>query len=295
MKIFLTGGAGQVGYELQRSLSLFGEVIAPTRSELNLQEIEIVNAFLTERKPDLIVNAAAWTAVDKAEKESEAAYQLNAELPECLAAYSAKSDIWLIHYSSDYVYPGTGIDPWNEVDVTAPLSVYGQSKLLGDEKIAASGCRYMTFRTSWVYSARGNNFMKSMLKLAAEREVLRVVNDQWGAPTPARLIADVTAQAIGRLRQPVAPHSGVYHLTPKGKTNWHEFASLIFDFAKAKGVALKVGEVGGIPTADYPTPACRPLNSRLALGKIEHELRIVMPNWRSQLQLTLEEYLSLKN
>lgn len=295
MKIFLTGGSGQVGYELQRSLSIFGEVIAPTRSELNLQEMEAVNTFLSETEPDLIVNAAAWTAVDKAEVESEAAFQLNAELPEYLAAYSVKNNIWLIHYSSDYVYPGIGSTPWKESDASGPLSVYGQSKFLGDNNIASSGCDYLIFRTSWVYSARSNNFMKTMLKLAMDRESLSVVNDQWGAPTPARLIAEVTNQAIGRICQSVLPAPGIYHLAPRGVTNWHEFASSIFALARTAGVKLKLEELTGIPTVQYPTPASRPLNSRLLLEKIEHELELTLPDWYDQLHLTLDEYLSLSN
>jgi dTDP-4-dehydrorhamnose reductase len=295
MKIFLTGGSGQVGYELRRSLSLFGKVIAPNRSELNLQDLDAVNRFLNDTVPDLIVNAAAWTAVDKAEEEHEAAFILNAALPGVLANYAARNNIWLIHYSSDYVYPGIGKEPWKETDITAPLSVYGRSKLKGDNNIASSGCNYLIYRTSWVYSARGNNFMKTMMKVAAAQELMNIVNDQWGAPTPARLIADVTAQALGRISQSVLPNPGVYHLAPRGETNWHEFAASIFTLARNAGVKLELEELKGITTTQYPTPARRPLNSRLVLEKIENELGITMPDWYGQLNLTLDEYLSLNS
>lgn len=295
MNVLLTGGSGQVGHELKKRLAAFGKIDAPDRQKLNLEDLEQVSYYLKLTNPDLIVNAAAWTAVDKAEGEHEAAFILNAALPGMLSGYAAKNNIWLIHYSSDYVYPGTGSIPWKESDVSRPLSVYGQSKLQGDENIASSGCDYLIFRTSWVYSARGNNFMKTMLKLAMDRESLSVVNDQWGAPTPACLIADVTTHAIGRICQSALPESGVYHLTPRGETNWCEFAGSIFDLARAAGVKLKLQELTGIPTSQYPTPASRPLNSRLVLDKIEHELEITMPDWYSQLNLTLNEYLSLDN
>ncbi|SEQ95404.1 dTDP-4-dehydrorhamnose reductase [Amphritea atlantica] len=295
MNILVTGGSGQVGFELQRSLAIFGRVDAPDRQHLNLEDLDQVAAYLEATKPGLIVNAAAWTAVDKAETEQDSARIVNADLPAVLAGYAARNNIWLIHYSSDYVYPGNGTTPWSETDQTAPLSVYGKTKLLGDDNIAASGCHYMIFRTSWVYSARGNNFMKTMLRLGAEREQLSIVNDQWGVPTPARLIAEITALAVSRSQQMASQGSGIYHLAPSGETNWCRFAESIFALAREEGFKLKVAQVTGIPTSDYPTPASRPLNSRLSLEQIERELGIIMPDWYSQLQMTLEEYLSLKN
>jgi dTDP-4-dehydrorhamnose reductase len=295
MNILVTGGSGQVGFELQRSLAIFGRVDAPDRQHLNLEDLDQVAAYLEATKPGLIVNAAAWTAVDKAETEQDSARIVNADLPAVLASYAARNNIWLIHYSSDYVYPGNGATPWTETDQTAPLSVYGKSKLLGDDNIAVSGCHYMIFRTSWVYSARGNNFMKTMLRLGAEREQLSIVNDQWGVPTPARLIAEITALAVSRSQQMALQVSGIYHLAPSGETNWCKFAESIFALAQDEGFKLKVAQVTGISTSDYPTPASRPLNSRLSLEKIERELGIIMPDWYSQLQMTLEEYLSLKN
>lgn len=289
--ILITGGNGQVGYELKRKLAVFGVVDSPSRQCLDLENLEEVATYLEAKKPSLIVNAAAWTAVDSAENETVKALALNKALPSVLAEYAAKHNIWLIHYSSDYVYPGDGTTPWKETDTAGPLSAYGKSKLQGDECVLSSGCRHLIFRTSWVYSSRGNNFLKTMLKLAQVRESLNVVNDQYGAPTPAKLIADVTAIAVDKISQTAEPASGIYHLATSGVTNWHEFASSIFSLVRAKGVELNVKDVVSIPTADYPTPAKRPLNSRLALGKIEDAFGIKMPHWYSQLQLTIEDYL----
>lgn len=292
MRILITGGNGQVGYELQRSLSLYGEIDAPDRHKLNLDNLDAVTRYLEETKPDLIVNAAAWTAVDKAEEEQEKCYLLNAALPEVLARYTAGQGIWLIHYSSDYVYPGNGDQPWTEESPTDPLSVYGKTKLEGDQKIAASDAHYLIFRTSWVYSARGNNFMKTMLRLAAERDSLSIVADQWGAPTPARLIADVTATAVAKIRSKLAPNVGIYHLAPKGEASWHGFAAEIFRISQLERMNHKLISVKGIKTEEYPMPAVRPLNSRLNTDKIKHQFDIEMPGWKSQLKLTFEEYAS---
>jgi dTDP-4-dehydrorhamnose reductase len=292
MKIFITGGTGQVGFELQRSLSVFGEIIAPTRLALDLMDLGAVEQFLNVHQPDVIVNAAAWTAVDLAEQEHEGAYCLNAELPKFLASYAATKNIWLVHYSSDYVYPGTGTGFWVEDDATSPLSIYGKSKLAGDEAIMASGAQYLIFRTSWVYGARGNNFMKTMLRLGAQRENLNVVSDQIGAPTPSRLISYVTAMSIDRILSGAGVEKGIYHLAPKGSTNWCDFAKEIFQLAEHAGIALKVSQsnVGAIKTVDYPTPATRPLNSRINVEKLEKVLSITLPSWKDQLKLTLDEY-----
>ncbi|WP_303855630.1 dTDP-4-dehydrorhamnose reductase [Salinicola salarius] len=292
MKILVTGGSGQVGYELQRQLCILGEVHAPNRAELDLTDATAVDKWLGGHQPELIINAAAYTAVDKAEEEPELARRLNAELPAQFAEYSAMRGQWLVHYSSDYVYPGSGETPWQEGDGTGPISVYGQTKLEGDEAVQQSGCAHLIFRTSWVYSARGHNFMKTMLRLAREREALRIVGDQIGVPTTARLIAEVTLLAVkqrgeGRLEP------GLYHLAPRGETNWHGFAQAIFRHAEALGETLQVkpDQVVSIATANYPTPARRPLNSRLSLEKVEQALGITLPNWESQLQLTLAELL----
>lgn len=296
MNIFITGGNGQVGFELQRQFAPFGTVLAPTRDELDLANADAVDAYLAKHQPGLILNAAAYTAVDKAESEPEQAKRLNAELPIQLAAYTVKQGITLVHYSSDYVYPGSGETPWQEDSPTSPLSIYGQTKLEGDLAIIESGCQHLIFRTSWVYAARGNNFMKTMLRLGREREALNIVNDQIGAPTAARLIAQITALSFTVHGSRLSIHipQGIYHLAPRGETNWHGFASEIFNQARKAGETLAITPEGtaGIPTAEYPTPAKRPLNSRMALGKLESALGITMPPWQSQLALTLKEHLS---
>lgn len=288
MKILLLGKTGQVGFELHRVLSPLGTLVAPDRKALDLSDEDAVSAYLAACRPDLIVNAAAWTAVDAAEEQTEAARRLNQELPAQLAAYAAAASCRLVHYSSDYVYPGTGTEPWTENSPTGPLNAYGRTKLAGDEAVLSSGADYLIFRTSWVYSARGNNFMKTMLRLAKDRPELNVVADQVGAPTPARLIAQITTLGIyNRL------DAGVYHLAARGETSWHGFAREIFRMARAAGVSLALvpDRVHPIPTRDYPTPATRPLNSRLNVSKLERALNIRMPDWQSQLALTLAEYL----
>lgn len=287
-KILVTGGTGQVGHELQRELSVLGEVVAPDRHDLDLSDANAVSHWLATHRPDTIINAAAYTAVDKAEIEPALAKRLNTELPQQLASYCINHNACLVHYSSDYVYPGSGDTPWKEDSPTGPLSVYGQTKLEGDQAIEAAGIRHLIFRTSWVYSARGNNFMKTMLRLAREKEALNIVSDQIGAPTPARLIAQVTLLALSHSINP-----GVYHLAPRGATSWHGFAKCIFEKAEALGESLKIeaNNVSGIPTSEYPTPAQRPLNSRLDLEKLESALSIKMPSWDAQLGLTLKDYL----
>lgn len=288
MKILITGGNGQVGFELIRHFSLHGTILAPTRQQLDLSSAAAVDDYLQTHQPGLILNAAAYTAVDKAESEPDQARRLNAELPAQLAAYAKANDSLLVHYSSDYVYPGSGNTPFTEEAETGPLGVYGQTKLEGDEAIAASGCRHLIFRTSWVYSARGNNFMKTMLRLAKERSSLNIVADQVGAPTPARLIALVSLMAVER----TIPY-GTYHLAPRGKTSWHGFAQAIFARAREAGESLAIEQDGAnpIPTSDYPTPAKRPLNSRLDLSKLESALGKELPDWRCQLERTLSEFL----
>lgn len=288
MKVLVLGGSGQVGFELQRALAPLGTIIAPARAKLDLTNAQAVSDYLGVCQPDLIANAAAWTAVDAAEESPEAARRLNAGLPEQLAKYCAELGAFLVHYSSDYVYPGNGTEPWKETSETGPLSVYGQTKLEGDQAIQLSGAGHFIFRTSWVYSARGNNFMKTMLRLAKSKTELNIVADQIGAPTPARLIAQITAMAV---QSNIAP--GLYHLAPSGECSWHGFAQEIFGLAKEFGeqLAMNPENARPIPTSDYPTPAKRPLNSRMDLSKLEAALNIQLPDWQSQLALTLREYL----
>ncbi|MCK7551552.1 dTDP-4-dehydrorhamnose reductase [Marinobacter goseongensis] len=280
MNILLLGKTGQVGFELQRSLSPLGKITAPGREELDLTSELAVAVYLEHHHPDMIVNAAAYTAVDAAEQQQPEAQRLNAGLPAQLAQYSAAQGTLLVHYSSDYVYPGTGVTPWQESSSTAPLSVYGQTKLEGDQAIQQSACEHLIFRTSWVFSARGNNFMKTMLRLAESKTELNIVADQIGAPTSARLIAQITILAV----HSNIP-SGLYHLAPAGETSWQGFAKEIFHQAG------KTTTANSIPTSDYPTPATRPLNSRMDTTKLETALDIQLPDWQSQLALTLNEYL----
>lgn len=286
--ILLLGASGQVGFELMRTLTALGSVLAPRRRELDLSNGQAVRQYLADTRPGLIVNAAAWTAVDAAEEKAAEAERLNAQLPAQLAEYASANATRLIHYSSDYVYPGTGSQPWLETSDPCPLNQYGRTKLAGDQAIEQSGADYLIFRTSWVYSARGNNFMKTMLRLAQSKAELNIVADQIGAPTPARLVAQVTTLAI---------HSqlakGLYHLAARGETSWHGFAQEILRLAQQAGRQTTLGpeNTHPIPTCDYPTPAIRPLNSRLTVSKLETALNIQLPDWQSQLALTLHEYL----
>jgi len=292
MSTLLLGVNGQVGHELRRALAIHGALLAPPRTQLDLTDLAAVDDFLHRHQPDTIVNAAAYTAVDKAESETALARRLNTELPDLLARYSADHEAVLVHYSSDYVYPGGGDQPWHEDSPTGPLSIYGQSKLDGDEAIVRRGCSHLIFRTSWVYSARGSNFLKTMLRLGGERDSLAIVADQVGAPTPARLIADVSAHALRRYRE-AAELGGLYHLAPRGVTSWHGFACEIFRQARHAGMALAIDpeRVSAIASDDYPTPATRPLNSRLGLSRLESAFALELPDWQSQLSLTLHDLL----
>lgn len=296
-KIILLAHTGQVGFELHRQLQSLGTIITVSRGDVDFSDTEEVYKHIDALAPDIIVNAAAYTAVDKAETERFNAFALNRDLPETLAKLSVAHDALLVHYSSDYVYPGDGKTLWSENDPTSPQNLYGQSKLEGDLAIERTVTKFLIFRTSWVYAARGNNFLLSMLKLGREREALNIVNDQIGAPTPARLIATVTAFCIQKVLVSEQPQemSGIYHLAPNGETSWYGFAKLIFDNARSRGVrlALKENGLGQIESSAYPTPAARPLNSRLSLDKIETTFGLVMPTWESQLLLTLDEWLEM--
>lgn len=298
MKVLLLGKNGQVGWELQRSLAPLGQVLALDRNDTDfcgdLSQPERLAQTVRHWCPDVIVNAAAHTAVDKAESEPELARCLNASAPAALAQAAADIGAWLVHYSSDYVFNGQGTHPWKESDATGPLSVYGQTKLEGEQHIATSGCQHLIFRTSWVYAARGGNFAKTMLRLAGERERLTVINDQHGAPTGADLIADVTAHAIRQAMASASPAlAGIYHLVASGETSWHGYASHVI--AQARDLqpehCLKVTEIAPVPTTAFPTPAQRPLNSRLNTHKLEKAFGLVLPAWQQGVNRMLAEIL----
>jgi dTDP-4-dehydrorhamnose reductase len=298
MKILLLGKNGQVGWELQRSLAPLGEVLALDRYSTphcgDLSHPEQLAQTVLAYEPDFIVNAAAHTAVDKAESEPELARCLNADAPAALAKAAAQVGAWLVHYSTDYVFDGSGTHARQEGEGTGPLSVYGQTKLDGEKAIVASGCKHLIFRTSWVYAARGGNFAKTMLRLAQDRDKLTVINDQHGAPTGAELIADVTAHAIRRLlnTQNISL-GGVYHLVASGETTWHGYANHVIDQAKRLSPALdwKVSEVAAVPTSAFPTPATRPLNSRLCNTKLQQAFGLVLPPWQQGVDRMLAEIL----
>ena len=296
MKILLFGKNGQVGWELQRSLAPLGEVIALDSDNTdfcgdftNMQGlIQTVRAIA----PDIIVNAAAHTAVDKAESEPEVARTINALAPTLLAQEAKSSGAWLIHYSTDYVFDGSGDKPWLETDDTKPLNVYGNTKLEGEQFIRQSGCKHLIFRTSWVYAARGGNFAKTMLRLAKERDSLSVINDQIGAPSGAELLADLTAHAIRTaLLKPEL--SGLYHVVASGETSWHGYASFVIDIAQKAGESMWITpeDVLPVPTSSYKTPAKRPLNSRLDSSKFQTAFGLSLPNWQLGVKRMLTEIL----
>jgi len=298
MKILLLGKNGQVGWELQRALAPLGTLVAcdfdtPAPFAADFSKPESLVALVQAVQPDVIVNAAAHTAVDKAESEPDLALALNATAPAVLAREAAASGAWLLHYSTDYVFDGSGSSPRDEAAPTGPLSVYGRTKLAGEQAIAASGCRHLILRTSWVYAARGGNFAKTMLKLAAERDALNVIADQVGAPTSAELLADVTAHA---LRQAMARPAlgGLYHCVAAGETSWHAYARLVIAQARAAGVPLKVTDdaVRPIPTSAYPTPAQRPLNSRLDTSRLRSAFGLHLPDWKTGVLRMLAETLN---
>jgi len=298
LKILLLGKNGQVGWELQRSLAPLGGVLALDRYSTtycgDLSKPQQLAQTVLDYKPDFIVNGAAHTAVDKAESEPELAKLLNADAPAALAQAAAQVGAWLVHYSTDYVFDGSGTHARQEGEGTGALNVYGQTKLDGEKAIVASGCKYLIFRTSWVYAARGGNFAKTMLRLAQERDKLTVINDQHGAPTGADLIADVTAHAIRRvLNTQNISFSGVYHLVASGETTWHAYASHVIAQAKAQRPELgwQVGEIAAVPTSAFPTPAERPLNSRLCNTKLQQAFGLVLPTWQQGVERMLAEIL----
>jgi len=296
MKILLLGKNGQVGWELQRALAPLGEVVAldrRTAPAADLSDPESLAALVREVKPDVIVNAAAHTAVDKAESEADLARAVNTTAPAVLAREAAALGAWLVHYSTDYVFDGSGTAPWTESAPVDPLSVYGQTKADGEAAIRLSGCRHLIFRTSWVYAARGGNFAKTMLRLARERDRLTVVSDQFGAPTGADLIADVTAHALrtAALRPEV---SGTYHLVAAGETSWHGYARHVIEHARAAGQDVRVAAdaIEPVPTSAFPTPAKRPANSRLDTTRLRNTFGLTLPSWQSGVDRLLAEVLA---
>ena len=294
MSVLLVGANGQVGHALRRSLAPLGDVVATTRSgrldddvaceTLDLAELDAIAPFIARVRPDVVVNAAAYTAVDRAEDEPEAAFRINARATERLALACADAGVPLVHYSTDYVFDGGGSRPYREDDPTRPLGVYGHSKRDGEVAIERSGARHLILRTAWVYGLHGHNFLRTMLRVGAERDELRVVADQHGCPTPAWLIADATA-AI--LRQGIAA-SGIRHLVASGQTTWHGFADAIFDEASQRGLIARRPVVTPIATADYPTRAVRPAYSVLDTARLREEYALDLPDWRDALARTLD-------
>lgn len=293
MKILLTGCNGQVGWELARSLLPLGEIIALNRNQADLTDATKLREIIRHHAPNIIVNPAAYTAVDKAETEKELAFKVNAEAAGVMAEEAKKTGALLVHYSTDYVFDGTKPSPYTESDSTNPASVYGQSKLGGERAIQSIGGDYLILRTSWVYASRGSNFVKTILRLAAEREELKIVADQIGAPTWARLIADATAHIV---RQAIAEknnaqfNSDIYHLTSSGSTSWHGFAHTIINTAREQGSLNLINRsILPIPTNEYPLPAKRPANSLLSTQKLEQHFGLILPSWETSLKLCLQE------
>ena len=294
MKLLLLGKGGQVGWELQRSLAPLGELVAldfdSAELHADFSRPDELAGTVRKVRPDVIVNAAAHTAVDKAESEPELARKLNAISPGVVAAAAHEVGALMVHYSTDYVFDGSGSRPWREDDATGPLSVYGQTKLEGEQLVASNCTKHLIFRTSWVYAARGGNFAKTMLRLAKERDRLTVIEDQFGAPTGAELLADVTAHAIRDvLREP--GKAGLYHLVAGGETTWHGYARFVLEQARAAGVELKAAPeaVDPVPTSAFPTPARRPHNSRLNTAKLQQTFGITLPHWQAGVARMLQE------
>lgn len=290
MKILLLGGNGQVGTECRRALAGLGELVVATRSGehgvvADFAAPQTLRTLVQATAPDVVVNAAAYTAVDKAESERDLAFLVNAESPRVLAEACQAQGAYLLHYSTDYVFDGQGSQPYRPEDATAPLGIYGESKLAGELAIRASGCAHAILRTAWVYAHHGKNFLRTMLRLAAERDELRVVADQYGTPTPAALIADVSAQILAK---PVRL-TGTWHLTPTDHTTWHGFAEAIVEGAVAQGLLGKKIPVVPIGTADFPTPARRPAYSVLDVTRLQQDFALTLPDWRSGLQQVLQQ------
>lgn len=297
MNILLFGKNGQVGWELQRSLAPLGKVTALATSSTDycgdFTNTAGIIATIRALRPDVIVNAAAYTAVDKAESEPEKAQLINVVTVEAIAKEAHALGAWLVHYSTDYVFPGNGEQPWSEEDATCPLNVYGASKLAGEQAIKQHCQKHLIFRTSWVYATKGNNFARTMLRLAKERTELGIIDDQYGAPTGADLLADCTAHAISAVQRD-STVAGLYHLVASGTTTWFEYASLVFTEARKAGVELALIKAKPLPTSSYPTPAQRPLNSRLDNRKFQHIFSLHLPEWQTGIRRMLAELAALE-
>ncbi|AZN38226.1 dTDP-4-dehydrorhamnose reductase [Iodobacter ciconiae] len=289
-RILLTGKNGQLGFELQRSLSVLGTVIAVDRDDCDLSDPEAIRALVAKVQPHVIVNPAAHTAVDKAESEPELAHAINSIAPQIFAEEAAKIGALLVHYSTDYVFDGTKDGWYSETDTPNPQSVYGKTKLAGELAIATANPRHLIFRTSWVFGAHGANFMKTILRLAGDREELKIIADQHGAPTAASLLADVTAHAIRQilvaepsptLDSPLPNLYGTYHLVAGGSTTWHGYAQTVVELAKSAGIAIKAAQILPIPASAYPLPAARPANSQLNTQKLQAAFGLCLPDWQT--------------
>lgn len=296
MKILLFGKNGQVGWELQRSLAPLGELTALDRHSTDLcgdlTDLAGIATTVRSVRPDVIVNAAAYTAVDKAESDAATAHVVNAEAPGVLAEAASAVGAWLVHYSTDYVFDGRGSEPWQESDSTGPLGIYGQTKLEGEQRIAALCAKHLILRTSWVYGARGGNFAKTMLRLARERDRLTVIHDQFGAPTGADLLADVATHMVRDVWSgPSDRLAGIYHVAAAGETSWHGYARFVIGWASTAGLALKTSpdEVDPVPTTAFPTPAVRPHNSRLNTAKLQDSFGLHLPAWQQGVARMLTE------
>jgi dTDP-4-dehydrorhamnose reductase len=293
LKILLLGPNGQVGWELQRALAPLGELVIAGRELGNLEQPEQLRGALRQIQPQVIVNAAAYTAVDAAESDRERAHTVNAVAPGVMAEEAAAAHALLIHFSTDYVFDGSGERAWVEADATGPVNVYGETKLKGEELIRRSGCRHLIFRTSWVYASRGKNFLRTMLRLAADKDKLSVVGDQNGAPTGAELIADITAHAL-RAEAHNPALSGLYHLVADGVTTWHGFARHAIETARQLGQPMRVAAdaIAACRTADFPTPARRPQNSRLSTERLRDAFQLTLPPWQVGVERAVRELCS---
>ena len=298
MKILLFGKNGQVGWELQRSLALLGEVIASDvngPNSVDLCDASSIATLIRRVSPNIIVNAAGYTAVDRAEAEPALAHAINAGAPAVMATEAAKLNAWLVHYSTDYIFDGSGATPWVETSATGPLSVYGKTKLDGEIAVA-KWHQHIIMRTSWVYATRGDNFAKKILKLAQERDALKIISDQIGAPTSAELLADATALTL-RALQTKAELAGTYHVAASGETNWHAYAQHVIEHARQAGIAIRVDpeNIAAVPSSAFLTPAQRPLNSRMDTAKFQTVFGLHIPDWRIGVDRMLSEHLLLKN
>ncbi|GMV01588.1 MAG: NAD(P)-dependent oxidoreductase [Betaproteobacteria bacterium] len=297
LRLMVTGASGQVGWELIRSLAPLGDVIAVDRGRMNLAEPDAIRSAIREIRPDVLINPAAWTAVDLAESETDAAAAVNAVAPGVMATECRKLDALFVHYSTDFVFDGCRTMPWSEDDATGPLNAYGKTKLAGEVAVRESGARHLILRTSWVYSLRGSNFLRTMVRLAQRHDSLRVVDDQFGAPTSAMALADLTAQMVGR--HFAAEHfrglQGIYHASCAGRTSWHGFATAILEALVARPAQReafrleRLPSIRAIPASEYPLPARRPANSQLSLEKLHRHWGLTMPDWQAALDCVLRD------